>query len=85
MKKQTLVRRPGPRVTEGLLTHLDRVPVDPELAMKQWEGYAAALRAEGWDLIEVDSADDCPDAVFVEDSAVVHRDLAVITPGRPRT
>ena len=84
MKKQALVRRPGPRVTEGLLTHLDRVPVDPELAMKQWEGYAAALRAEGWDLIEVDPADECPDAVFVEDSVVVHRDLAVIThPGAP--
>ncbi len=84
MRKQALVRRPGPRVAEGLLTHLDRVPVDPALALEQWQGYVAALRAEGWDLVEVDPVDDCPDAVFVEDSVVVHRDLAVITlPGAP--
>ena len=84
MRKQALVRRPGPRVAEGLLTHLDRTPVDPDLALRQWEQYAAALRAEGWDLVEVEPADDCPDAVFVEDSAVVYGDLAVITrPGAP--
>jgi len=90
VQKRALVRRPGPRLDEGLLTHLDRVPVDLELARRQWLGYAAALQAEGWELYEVDPADDCPDAVFVEDTAVVYGDLAVITrPGaderRPET
>jgi dimethylargininase len=90
MQKRALVRRPGPRLDEGLLTHLERVPVDLEKARRQWFGYVAALQAEGWDLYEVDPADDCPDAVFVEDTAVVYGDLAVITrPGarerRPET
>ncbi|HEX5088645.1 MAG TPA: N(G),N(G)-dimethylarginine dimethylaminohydrolase [Nocardioides sp.] len=90
MEKRALVRRPGPRLEEGLLTHLERVPVDVEKARHQWLGYVAAFQAEGWELFEVDQADDCPDAVFVEDTAVVYGDLAVITrPGaherRPET
>ena len=76
---RALVRRPGPRLPEGLLTHLERSPVDVDLAMRQWEGYVAALRAEGWDTVEVPAADDCPDAVFVEDTVVVYGDLAVIS------
>ena len=42
------------------------------------KGYVAALRAEGWDTVEVPPADDCPDAAFVEDTVVVYGDLAVI-------
>ncbi len=85
MQKRALVRRPGPRLEEGLLTHLERVPVDTEKARRQWLAYVAALQAEGWELYEVDPADDCPDAVFVEDTAVVYGDLAVITrPGADR-
>jgi dimethylargininase len=72
------------------LTHLERRPVDVGLAQHQWEGYVAALVAEGWDIVEVPPADDCPDSAFVEDTAVVYGGLAVITrPGaekrRPET
>jgi dimethylargininase len=76
--KRALVRRPGPRVSEGLVSHRTRAPVDVGLAGRQWDGYVEALRAEGWETIEVAPADDCPDAVFVEDTVVVYRDLAVI-------
>jgi dimethylargininase len=79
VQKRALVRRPGPRLEEGLLTHLHREQVDLEKARRQWFGYAAALQAEGWELYEVDPADACPDAVFVEDTAVVYGDLAVVT------
>ena len=79
MSKRALVRRPGPRLADGLLTHLDRTPIDDDLAARQWEGYVAALRAEGWETIEVPPADDCPDAVFVEDTVVMYGDLAVIS------
>ena len=87
---RALVRRPGPRLAEGLLTHLDRTPVDVDLARQQWAAYVAALESEGWETVEVPTADDCPDAVFVEDTVVVHGDLAVVTrPGaeqrRPET
>ncbi len=79
MSPTALVRRPGPRLVEGLVTHIDRKPVDPGLALRQWEGYTAAMASAGWDLVEVPPADDCPDAVFVEDTVVMYGDVAVIT------
>ena len=90
MSPRALVRRPSPRLAEGLLTHLDRTPVDADLALRQWEGYVAALADEGWDITEVAAAEDCPDSAFVEDTVVVYGDLAVISrPGaverRPET
>jgi len=75
---RALVRRPGPRLDEGLITHIDRVPVDKNLAATQWQQYVDALAAEGWEVVEVPPADDCPDGVFVEDTMVVFGDLAVI-------
>ena len=79
MRKLALVRRPGPRVAEGLVTHLTRSPVDADLALRQWQGYVDALHAEGWQTVEVAPADNCPDAVFVEDTVVVYGDVAVIS------
>ncbi len=74
-----LVRRPGPLLADGLVTHQDRVPVDLGLAALQWQRYVEALRAAGWDVSEVAPADDCADAVFVEDALVLFGDLAVVT------
>ncbi|MET0736023.1 MAG: dimethylargininase [Microbacterium sp.] len=73
-----LVRRPSPLLADGELTHLDRVPVDPALARRQWEGYVDVFRARGWDVVEVEPADEQPDGVFVEDAIVVFGDLAVL-------
>ena len=81
---RALVRRPGPRLAEGLITHIERQPVDVTLAMRQWLGYVDALRRNGWDTIEVTPADDCADAVFIEDTMVAFGDLVVISrPGAP--
>lgn len=77
--KRALVRRPSPRLEDGLLTHLERSPVDADLALRQWEGYVEALRSAGWETIEVPPAADCPDVAFVEDTVVMYGDLAVIT------
>ena len=76
---RALVRRPSPHLADGLLTHIARVPVDLDLALRQWEGYVATLAAEGWETLEVPPADDCPDAAFVEDTVVVYSDVAVIS------
>ena len=81
---RALVRRPGPRLPEGLVTHFERTLVDVELATRQWHEYVETLRREGWEIIEVPAADDCPDAVFIEDAIVMFGDLAVISlPGAP--
>jgi dimethylargininase len=76
---RALVRPPGPRLADGIVTHLARQPVDVDLANLQWRAYVDALEANGWSTIHVPGVDDCPDAVFIEDTAVVYRDLAVVT------
>ncbi len=76
--KLALVRRPSSRMDEGLITHIERTPIDLGLARRQWQGYVDALTGAGWRTIEVEPADDCPDSVFVEDTVVVYADLAVI-------
>lgn len=73
-----LVRRPSPSLVEGELTHLDRVPVDADLALAQWQRYVDAFRSRGWEVVEIEPADDQPDGVFVEDAVVVFGDLAVL-------
>jgi dimethylargininase len=77
--KKALVRRPSPRLAEGLVTHIEREKVDTGLALEQWEGYVDALREHGWETVEVNPADDCPDSVFVEDTVVVYKNVALIT------
>ncbi len=72
------MRRPSPRLAEGLLTHIERSAIDADLAMRQWEGYVQTLVDAGWSVAEVEPAPDCPDSVFVEDPVVVYGDLAVI-------
>jgi dimethylargininase len=62
----------------GELTHLRRVPVDAALAVEQWEQYVEAFRSRGWEIVEVEPADDHPDGVFVEDALVVFGDLVVV-------
>jgi dimethylargininase len=79
LDRRALVRRPSSRLAEGLVTHIERQPVDVDLAMRQWEGYVAALRGAGWQTIEVPAIESCPDSVFVEDTAVMYADRAVIT------
>jgi len=74
-----LVRAPSSRLGEGELTHLDRVPVDAELADAQWDGYVAALNANGFETVEVPAADELADSVFIEDTVVIFGEVAVLT------
>ncbi|CAN7321703.1 N(G),N(G)-dimethylarginine dimethylaminohydrolase [Microbacterium sp. LjRoot45] len=73
-----LVRRPSSHLAYGELTHLERVPVDVELARTQWEGYVDAFRRRGWEIVEVPADDAQPDGVFVEDALIVFGDLIVL-------
>ena len=72
------MRRPSSRLAEGLLPHLSRQPIDVGRALRQWEGYRAALHDNGWETIEAPPVDDCPDGVFIEDTMVTYADVAVI-------
>nr|WP_306367500.1 dimethylargininase [Nocardiopsis sp. CC223A] len=74
-----LMRRPGPNLAQGIVTHIDRVEVDPVLAARQYTIYQEVLASAGWRVFEVDPAPEHPDSVFVEDAVVVCGDLAVLT------
>lgn len=78
MSRMALVRQPSSRLAEGIVTHMERTPVDVELAERQWYAYIEAMHENGWSTMMVSPADDCPDSVFIEDTMVVFRDVAVI-------
>jgi dimethylargininase len=79
-----LVRRPSPRMADGIVTHMDRSPVDPGLAERQHAAYVDALADAGWTIREVPPALNLPDSAFVEDTVVVAGRLAVLAnPGAP--
>ena len=72
-------RQVSPRIVDCALTHLDRQPIDPDLAAIQHGNYEQALRDAGYDVIRLPYLADDPDAVFVEDTAILLGEHAVIT------
>jgi dimethylargininase len=66
-------------LTRCELTHLSRSPIDVQLARAQHRAYEDALTAVGCTLLRAEPAPELPDAVFVEDAAVVFDEVAVIT------
>jgi dimethylargininase len=66
------------------LTHLNREPIDVVRARAQHATYCDVLREAGWAVIKLSAVADWPDSVFVEDTAVVTDEVAIITrPGVP--
>lgn len=74
-----LVRRPAASLADGIVTFIERRPLDLELAVRQWDHYVAALHRSGWPTVVIDADDAMPDCVFVEDAVVMFGDLAVVT------
>jgi dimethylargininase len=69
----------SPAIADCELTHLERVPIDVERARAEHAAYERALAAEGCEVRRIPSGPDQPDSVFIEDTAVVLEELAVIT------
>jgi dimethylargininase len=66
------------------LTHLQRAPIDVALAREQHHAYEQALRTLGCRIECLEEEPELPDSVFVEDTAIVLDEAAVITrPGAP--
>lgn len=72
-------RAVSPRIVECALTHLDPQPIDPERATAQHAAYEQALRDAGFDIVRLPYLAEDPDAVFVEDTAILLGKHAVIT------
>jgi len=77
--KRAFTRAVSPLLAQCELTHLDRVPIDPHAADLQHSAYEQALADAGLEVIRLADLPDHPDAVFVEDTALLLGDHAVIT------
>ena len=79
------VTRPvSPSLAQCELTHLAREPIDLARAEAQHAAYEALLTSLGATIVRAPAAPEHPDAVFIEDVAVVLDEIAVITrPGAP--
>ena len=73
-----IVRKPGDDFAHGITTS-NLGPPHYELMMKQHEDYIKTLRSLGLELIVLNSLPDYPDAYFVEDTAVITPEVAIIT------
>jgi dimethylargininase len=87
---RALTRDISPAIEHCELTHLERVPIDLARARAEHELYEATLRQLGCDVTRLAAGPEMGDSVFIEDTAVVLDELAVITrPGaesrRPET
>ena len=60
------------------VSFIDRQPIDVVLARRQHAAYEEALEQAGARVVRLPAADDHPDATFVEDTALVLDELAVI-------
>ena len=61
------------------LTHLARQPIDVALASRQHRDYERVLESLGCSIVRMEAEPGYPDAVFVEDTAVVLDELAIVT------
>ena len=73
-----LTRAVPPTIDCCELTHLARSPIDYARAVAQHDAYEDALRRAGCEVRRLPDAPDFPDSVFVEDTAVVFDQVAVI-------
>jgi dimethylargininase len=74
-----ITRDVSPSIARAELTHLERVSIDYERAREQHDEYRALLASLGCDVISLPADAAHPDCVFIEDTAIVLDELAVIT------
>lgn len=72
-------RAVSPTIVDCELTHLARTPIDVATARTQHHAYEQLLASLGCEVRRVAAAPALPDAVFIEDTAVVLDEIAVLT------
>jgi len=78
-----ITREVSPAIGQCELSHLERRSIDVDLARAQHRAYETCLADLGCEIHRIPAEPELPDAVFVEDAAVVLDELAVVT--RPGT
>ena len=84
MFQHVIVRRPCPSVCEGITSAPELGKPDYQKALCQHDTYIEALKRCGVDVTVLDAMDEFPDSCFVEDTAVLTPNCAIISnPGAP--
>lgn len=73
-----LTRMPAPRMADCQLTFVNRSPIDEQRVLAQHAEYRQALAECGAQVETLDADPDLPDCVFVEDTAVVLDEVAIV-------
>jgi dimethylargininase len=79
MGNVAIVRPVSSALARCELSFVAREPMDPARAALQHAAYGEALRSRGCELVELPRLEEYPDSVFVEDTALVFDELAVLT------
>jgi dimethylargininase len=74
-----ITHTPPPGLESGERTYVSRAPIDFQLALRQHAAYCALLRDLGVTVLTLDVNSGHADAVFVEDTALVLDEIAVMT------
>jgi len=74
-----ITREVSPRFNDCEITHIARTPINLNIARAQHQGYVNALKSLGYDVLELPAEARLPDSVFVEDTAFILPEVAVIT------
>lgn len=76
---RAFTRAVSPRLAQCQLTHLERYPIDAAKAAAQHHSYEGALASAGYEIVRLPDLAFDPDAVFVEDTALILGEHAIIT------
>ncbi len=74
-----ITREVSPRLDQCEITHIERTPIDLAIARAQHCAYVDALKRLSCQVVKLPAAEDLPDSVFVEDTAFILPEVAVIT------
>ena len=76
---KAFTRALSPGISDCELTHLERLPIDVEHARSQHSAYERILEQNGLEVIRLPDLPSHPDGVFVEDTALLLNEHAIIT------
>ncbi len=74
-----ITREVSSRFNECEITHIERAPINVDIARAQHHEYIKSLATLGCQIVELPAETDLPDSVFVEDTAFILDEVAVIT------
>src|SRR5262245_60802499 len=71
---------PSPHMNQCQLTHVERAAIDYGRTCEQHAAYCETLRQCGAAVVTLDVNRELPDCCFVEDTAIVLDEVAILTP-----